>query len=199
MVPEELEAERLLVARLRKSDRRAFQEFVTLHEGPIYRLAWRLVGTGADAEDLAQDVFLQFFRTIEAYRGEAQLKTWLYRITINLAKNRQQYWARRQRKDHTELDETHSDAQASGLTAGEVARPDQEALGHELEKIVLECLRQLDADSQHLLVLRDIEGLPYEEICAIADMALGTLKSRLHRARTELRELVEQRREEKIR
>ena len=184
------------LARLKNRDERAFNELVLAYEAQVYRLVWRMLGNAHESEDMTQEVFVQVFRTLDGFRGDSKLSTWIYRIAINLSKNRTKYLKRRHTGSHADLDladprEMHNEAQ--GVTTGETTRPDLDAIGNQTERVVVECLHLLDPEFRHILVLRDVEGLSYEEVGAITDLAAGTVKSRLHRARAELRRLVEQR------
>ncbi|OQX68334.1 MAG: hypothetical protein B6A08_10560 [Sorangiineae bacterium NIC37A_2] len=182
-----------LIQLLRKRDEAAFNELVLTYEAQVYRLAFRMLGSPEDARDLCQEVFVQVFRSIENFRGDSKLSTWLFRITVNLSKNQNKYLARRQKKNHSELDEALGfEAQgASGVTSGEMPAPEEQAVGRQIERIVKEALNSLDEEHRTLVILRDIEGLSYEEVAEIAELPIGTLKSRLHRARATLRQKIE--------
>jgi RNA polymerase sigma-70 factor, ECF subfamily len=188
-----LSGEERFLERLQKRDEKAFNELVLEHEEAIFRLAYRMLGSATDAEDLAQEVFVQVFRSIDSFRGESKLSTWLYRITVNLSRNRTKYMARRKKSRHQDLEESQLDTSdgAVGVTVGQVSRPDLEAFGSELERVVVHCLQDIDPEFREVLVLRDVEGLSYEEIAVLLGVPPGTLKSRLHRARTELKRMVE--------
>lgn len=184
------------IARLRRRDERAFSELVLAHEQKVYRLIWRMLGNRPEAEDMTQEVFVQVFRNIDSFRGDSKLSTWIYRIALNLTRNRSKYLARRKQNSHSDIfaDEgsvTHNEAQ--GITTGEVARPDHAAMGNEAERVVLRCLSELEEGFREILVLRDVECLSYEEVGAITGLAAGTVKSRLHRARQMLKTQVEER------
>ncbi len=187
---------RELLARLKRRDERAFSQLVLAHEQKVYRLVWRMLSTREEAEDMTQEVFVQVFKNIENFRGDAKLSTWIYRIAINLTRNRTKYLSRRKHKSHSDIfaDEgsvTHNEAQ--GVTTGETSRPDQVAMGNQAERIVIACLGELDPAFREILVLRDVECLSYEEVGSITGLAPGTVKSRLHRARQLLRTEVEAR------
>lgn len=186
------EAERALVERLRRRDEAAFNLFVRAYQQKVFTVVSRMLGNRADAEDLAQEVFITVFRSIESFRGDAKLNTWLYRVAINHCKNRIKYLDRRARKGSRELEETPELAIADGggvMTP--IARPDERAQGTELERVVQEALGRIDPDHREVIVLRELEGLSYEEIMAITGLAEGTVKSRLHRARVALKEAIE--------
>lgn len=196
-----IEFDASFLARLRKREERAFNELVTSYEGQVYRLIWRMLGNASDSEDMTQEVFVQVFKSLDSFRGDSKLSTWIYRIAVNLTKNRSKYQKRRRQSSHTDIDgseplDRHN--QAQGWTSGETSRPDLTAIGNEAERAVVECLHLLETDFREILVLRDVEGLSYEEVGAITELGEGTVKSRLHRARGELRRLVEQRLGEKL-
>jgi RNA polymerase sigma-70 factor (ECF subfamily) len=184
------------IERLRQRDEQAFNELVLTYETQVYRLVWRMLGNREEAEDMTQEVFVQVFRSIDTFRGDSKISTWIYRIAMNLTRNRAKYHARRQQKNHAELDgldpkELHN--QAQGKTTGETRRPDWDAMGNEAERIVLECLVEMDGEFREILILRDVEQLSYEEVGSITGLAPGTVKSRLHRARALLKSQVEER------
>jgi RNA polymerase sigma-70 factor (ECF subfamily) len=184
------------IERLRQRDEQAFHELVLTYETQVYRLVWRMLGNREEAEDMTQEVFVQVFRSIDTFRGDSKISTWIYRIAMNLTRNRAKYHARRQQKNHAELDgldpkELHN--QAQGKTTGETRRPDWDAMGNEAERIVLECLVEMDGEFREILILRDVEQLSYEEVGSITGLASGTVKSRLHRARALLKSQVEER------
>lgn len=184
------------IERLKRRDEQAFNELVLCYEAQIFRLVWRMLGSREEAEDMTQEVFVQVFRSIDSFRGDSKIGTWIYRIATNLTRNRGKYLARRQQKNHTELDgaeprDAHNEAQ--GRTSGETRRPDWDALGNEAERVVVECLGQMEAEFREILVLRDVECLSYEEVGQITGLPPGTVKSRLHRARSVLRTQVEER------
>jgi RNA polymerase sigma-70 factor (ECF subfamily) len=189
------------IERLKSRDERAFNELVRMFERRVYGLLFRMLGRRDEAEDLAQEVFVQVFKAIDQFRGESKLSTWVYRIAINLSKNRLKYNERRHDGEHDEVEamaERVSLNQAVGVTSAGVDRPDDLYRGREMERVVQRALAQLEADFREVLVLRDIEDLSYEEIAQITGLADGTVKSRIHRARAQLKVLVEQALGEKL-
>ncbi len=184
------------LALLKKRDERAFSQLVLAHEQKVYRLVWRMLASREEAEDMTQEVFVQVFKNIDSFRGDAKLSTWIYRIAINLTRNRTKYLSRRKQNSHSDIfaDEgslSHNDAQ--GITTGETTRPDQVAMANQAEKIVIQCLSELESGFREILVLRDVENLSYDEVGTITGLAAGTVKSRLHRARQLLKTEVETR------
>lgn len=187
--------ERLLIRRLRERDEKAFREVVETYGDRVFNLTYRMIGNRAEAEDLAQEVFISVFKHIDSFRGDAKLSTWLYRIAANHCKNRIKYLSRRHDRSRSEYDETigHQGVE-SGLTApSQSPRPDVHLEGMQLERIMQECMAELDEDHRILIVLRDIEELSYEEICGVTNLPEGTVKSRLHRARAALRQKIQNR------
>lgn len=184
--------DRTLVRRLRERDEQAFRELVAEHRDRVYNLTLRMLGNRAEAEDVAQEVFIQVFKTIDTFREESKLSTWLYRVAVNLCKNRIKYLARRHDRDRDQLDETTEAAasSASAVPGGPPARPDRAVEGAQMERVLQEAIASLDEEHRVLVVLRDVEDLSIEEICEITKLPDGTVKSRLHRARLALRKKV---------
>lgn len=191
-------AEQRLLKRLRQRDESAFSEIVRLYQHKVFNLVFRMLGDRAEAEDLAQDVFVTVFRSIEQFRGDSKFSTWLYRVSANHCKNRLKYLGRRhvgQTSSFDEVVEANRELPEGGdgpATIGErLQRPDELLEGYELEKQVQAAIAALDEDHRLLVVLRDLEELSYEEIVQITGLAEGTVKSRLHRARLALKEKLE--------
>jgi RNA polymerase sigma-70 factor, ECF subfamily len=160
----------------------------------VFRLVYRMLGRRDEAEDMVQEVFVQVFKAIDSFRGESKVSTWIYRIAVNLCKNRTKYLSRRHAsaQDELELSTEHRTMQsARGVTLGEADGPDQLLQGQQLERIMKLAIRELEPDFREALVLRDIEDLPYEEIMQITGLPEGTVKSRIHRARGMLKLRIE--------
>jgi len=183
--------ERMLVRRLQQRDERAFEEIVRLYQHKVFNLLYRMLGNSDEAEEVAQEVFVTVFKAIDSFRGEAKFSTWLYRIAANHSKNRLKYLGRRSYKSTGELDEAAEreaqDAQPSSMRP-HVDGPDAVLEGLELERAVQSGIAKLEEEHRVLIILRDVEDLSYEEIAAITGLELGTVKSRLHRARLQLKE-----------
>jgi RNA polymerase sigma-70 factor, ECF subfamily len=190
-----------LIERLVLRDEAAFNALVRAYERRVFALTVRMIGSRAEAEDLAQEVFVQVFKTIGSFRGESKLSTWIYRIAINLSKNRGKYLRLRhaaQQEQFESVEERGPLAEARGAHVESIERPDDLAAGRQLEHIVQQAIVALEPTFRECLVLRDIEDLSYEEIGAITALPEGTVKSRIHRARAQLKELVERALGEKI-
>lgn len=177
-----------LVRRLKDRDEKAFREMVEEYRDRVFSLTYRMLGSREEAEDLAQEVFITIFKSIDSFRGDSKFSTWLYRVTANHCKNRIKYLARRHDRDRTELTERVEGGGGATLAAPRPsARPDAQLEGAQMEQILQQAIAELDEEQRILVILRDVEDLSYEEICAITELPDGTVKSRLHRARMALR------------
>ena len=195
-------SERRFIERLARRDERAFNELVELYEARVFRLVLRMLGRRDEAEDMAQEVFVQIFKAVGTFRGDSKLSTWIYRVSVNLCKNRMKYLARRHSDGEDELESVVERAaldEAKGVTFGDVAQPDRMVEGYQIERVVQVCIAELDPDFREVLILRDLEDLSYEELSEITGLPDGTVKSRLHRARSMLKASVERKMGEKIR
>ena len=177
------------VEMLRAGDANAFDKLITRYSADIYSLLFRLTSDGEEAADLTQETFLRAFRAISAFRGDSDLKTWLYRIAVNESRNRFRWWKRRRREKMVSLEDSvgNSEAIFSDTISDTSPNPEQETLRRERERILQNALMELPAIFREPIVLFDIEGLSYDEICKALDLNLGTLKSRLARGRKELK------------
>ena len=181
------ELESSLLRRLRDRDERAFRELLESHRDRVFNITFRMLGNQAEAEDVAQEVFITVFKTIDTFREESKFSTWLYRVTVNHCKNRIKYLSRRHEKSRDELDESTNTDGVNGAIAAPPPRSPERALeAQQMEKLLQEAIAELDEDHRTVVVLRDVEDLSIEEICAITDLPDGTVKSRLHRARKAL-------------
>ena len=182
------ELERSLLRRLRDRDERAFRELLESHRDRVFNITFRMLGNRHEAEDVAQEVFITVFKTIDTFREESKFSTWLYRVTVNHCKNRIKYLSRRHDKNRDELDESTDTDGVNGAIAAPAPRsPDKALESQQTEKQLLDAIAKLDDDQRVVVVLRDVEDLSIEEICEITGLPDGTVKSRLHRARLELR------------
>ena len=183
--------EAALVQRCAAGDDVACAELVAEHQRMVIQLALNLLGDRDEALDLSQDVFLIVFRTIHRFRGVSSLRTWIYRIAVNQARNRHRFWRRRHRADQVSLDQ-HIAAHGEFLSGGN-STPDRMLAQKELAARLKRALDHLPFDQRTAIVLREIDGLSYEEIAFSLGVGIGTVKSRLTRARqilrTELREM----------
>ncbi|MBN1475615.1 sigma-70 family RNA polymerase sigma factor [Candidatus Sumerlaeota bacterium] len=184
----------LLIAAAKAGDLDAFDTLIRRHQDRVYNQAWRLLGDHDEASDLVQEVFIRVFRKIHLYRGDAAFPTWLYRVTHNLAKNRWKQMERQGRGRTISLDQPRpNDEDDRPLDQPDTApSPRQEAEGREMLSLLETELAALGFEHRQVLVLRFVENLSYEEIAQVLDANLGTVKSRICRARQELRQRMEQ-------
>jgi len=174
-----------LVQRCASGEEAAYSELVGDHQRMVVQLAVNLLGDRDEALDLSQEVFLKVFRTIHRFRGQSSLRTWIYRIAVNQARNRHRFWRRRHRGDQVSLD-AHVAAHGEFLSGG-LSRPDRVLDQKELASRLQSALDNLPFDQRTAIVLREVDGLSYEEIAFSLGVAVGTVKSRITRARQALR------------
>jgi RNA polymerase sigma-70 factor (ECF subfamily) len=178
--------EAALIQRCAARDEEACTELVSEHQRMVYQLSLNLLGDHNEALDLSQEVFLRVFRTIHGFRGQSALRTWIYRIVVNQARNRQRWWRRRHRSQQISLDDlirNHGDLAEQGNGGSPYRALSQKELAEQIRT----ALDRLPFDQRTALVLREIDGLSYEEIGFSLGIAVGTVKSRLARARETLR------------
>lgn len=185
-----------LVARARSGDREAFDRIVESHLAAVWRVVWRILRHREDTEDVVQEVFLAAYQALPGFRGASRLSTWLHRIAVTRALNHLDRSEEKVRRASRALDEgadrlpegASGDGVAPG--AGHAPSPLQELEAGELLRRLDECLARLPAAWRAVLVLRDMEAASYEEIARMVGIALGTVRSRLARARLALRRCV---------
>ena len=181
-----------LVQRFKAGDENAFLEIVARHRHRLHAVADKILNNHADAEEITQDVFIRAYRGLATFRGDSSLATWLHRITTNLARNRYWYFFRRRRQSTVSLDcpstaETHSD-----LASGTDLDPSEETTANEFDEWVRVCLQRLEEPHREILMLRNAMDLSYDEIADELSLKIGTVKSRIARARGDLRALLSQ-------
>jgi RNA polymerase sigma-70 factor (ECF subfamily) len=175
-----------LVQQCTAGDEVACARLVTDYQRMVFQLALHLLGDAQEAMDLSQEVFLRVFRTLPQFRGQSSLRTWIYRIVLNQASNRQRWWRRRFRSHQVALDE-HVANHGELPESRSFASPDRVLQQNETAARVWGALSELPFDQRAAIVLREIDGLSYEEIAESLGIAVGTVKSRLARARLNLR------------
>jgi RNA polymerase sigma-70 factor (ECF subfamily) len=178
--------EAALIQRCAAGDEDACAELVAEHQRMVYQLSLNLLSDHNEALDLSQEVFLRVFRTIHGFRGQSALRTWIYRIVVNQARNRQRWWRRRHRSQQVSLDD-HINAHGELPAPGNGGSPDRILGQKQLAERIHTSLERLPFDQRTAIVLREIDGLSYEEIGFSLGIAVGTVKSRLARAREALR------------
>jgi RNA polymerase sigma-70 factor (ECF subfamily) len=168
--------------RLRAGEASAFEEFVTAYQHRVFGVALRMLGNAAEAQDVAQEAFLRAHRGLAEFRGDARLSTWLYAIVSRLCLNR---LAGTERRLARHGEETLARLPDTG------PGPDQAFERGELEEALHRAIAELPDERRIVVVLRDVEGLAYEEIAEVLELPVGTVRSRLHRARLDLKEKLE--------
>jgi RNA polymerase sigma-70 factor (ECF subfamily) len=187
-------AEDQFLERLKRGEVAAFETLVTENSSDVYALLFRLTSDPEEARDLTQETFLRAFQSINRFRGDASLRTWIYRIAINQARNRWRWWRRRKRDVTVSLDATNEFREqplAATLPGDDSLNPEQETLAREREGQLREALFGLRRSYREAVILRDVEGFSYEEIAETLQISIGTVKSRISRGRMELRRTLE--------
>ncbi len=187
-----------LIARLKAGEMAAFDELVAEFQSIVSALSLRILGDTEDARDATQETFLKVYRHFAHFRGEASLKTWICRIAINQARSTERWWRRRHRRETISLDvqlrsNGKVDASLSDRLLSPSATPEAEALLRERSEMIERALTRLKKDFRIAVILRDIEGLSYDEIAYVTEVSIGTVKSRIARGREMLREIVHER------
>jgi len=183
--------EAMFVARLQAKEDAAYDELVRTYSASLFHVAYRMLGDSAEASDTVQEIFLKVFRNIGGFKGEAALKTWIFKIAFSEILNRLRWWRRRYRFATMSLDEPPN-GNGSGIAvvqtlASSSPTPEQLLQSKEEENAIQEALRKLSKDHRSIIVLRDIEGFSYSEIADVLEVSIGTVKSRLARARSDLK------------
>ena len=180
-----------LIQRTTRGDESAFVEIMNRYHGKIFGFAHKLLRNAADAEEVAQDTFIRAYNGLSNFRGDSSLSTWLYRIALNLTHNRYWYFFRRRRHDSISLDRPvseSSDSTFADFIAAETQGPAQEAITSEFSELIAACMEKLDAPHREILEMRNVLNLRYEEIASELRLEIGTVKSRIARARESLRQ-----------
>jgi len=180
--------EAAFVSELQAGSEEAFAYLLSRYQNPVFNLIWHIVENPADASDVLQDVFVKVFRGIQNFNGDSSLRTWLYRIAVHEASNYRRSWLRRHWREPISMDDTESPSAAVACEAATSERSPYQVLEQaEREVVVKRALASLSPLYRAVLVLREMEGLPYEEIAQVLGLAEGTVKSRLLRGRELLR------------
>ncbi|WP_421183555.1 RNA polymerase sigma factor RpoE [Aeromonas enteropelogenes] len=170
-----------LVERVQRGDKAAFNLLVKKYQHKVVNLVARYVNNPGDVPDVAQEAFIKAYRALPTFRGESAFYTWLYRIAVNTAKNYLTSQGRRPPSSDVEADE--ADSYGGGEALQEVSTPENLALTDEIKRTVFAAIEALPEDLRTAITLRELEGLSYEEIAEIMDCPVGTVRSRIFRAR----------------
>ena len=190
---QELALDQLLVDRFKRGDEAAFDEMVSRHWDRIYGMVHQLLRNQQDAEEVTQDAFIRAHRGLVGFRGDAAFTTWLYQIATNLARNRYWYWWRRRRDQTVSFDQPVSDQNSTPLSevfSTDLATPNDVTVTQELVDHIAIGMEKIRAKHREILILRNIKNLSYEEIAAVLGISVGTVKSRIARARESLRDAI---------
>jgi RNA polymerase sigma-70 factor (ECF subfamily) len=187
---QEVAFDRILVDRFKSGDAAAFDEMVSRYWDRIYSMVNQLLRNSQDAEEVTQDAFIRAHRGLASFRGDSAFSTWLFQIATNLARNRYWYWWRRKRDKSVSLDAPVSSENSTTLAEiipAEVETPDDITVSREFVARIGIGMERLGAKHREILVLRNVKNQSYEEIAAILGISVGTVKSRIARARESLR------------
>ena len=188
---QEVALDKVLVARFKKGDEAAFEEMVSRYWDRIYAMVMQLLRNSQDAEEVTQDAFIRAHRGLENFRGDSSFSTWLYQIATNLARNRYWYWFRRKRDKSVSFDQTvggDSDTTLAEIFQADIETPQDIAVTNEFQERVAAAMELLNVKHREVLVLRNVKSLSYEEIANHLEISIGTVKSRIARARESLRD-----------
>ncbi len=187
---QEVALDRMLVDRFKSGDEAAFSEMVTRYWDRIYSMVHHLLRNQQDAEEVTQDAFIRAHRGLVNFRGESAFSTWLYQIATNLARNRYWYWWRRKRDKTVSFDQPVSADNSTPLSevfAAEMETPEDATVTQEFVTCIAQGMEKLSPKHREVLILRNVKNLSYEEIAEILAISVGTVKSRIARARESLR------------
>ncbi len=177
----EAKVDQLLVERVQKGDKRAFDLLIQKYQHRIVSLVTRYVSDSSEAQDVAQEAFIKAYRAIGRFRGESAFYTWLYRIAINTAKN----WivAKNRRPPASDIDAADAEQYGMSSRLKETSTPENEMLREEIERTVFDTIAALPEDLRTAIMLREMDGMSYEEIATTMVCPIGTVRSRIFRAR----------------
>lgn len=190
---ETLNPDELLIERVKNGDIDAYNDIVTRYYDRIFARVSQLLKNKQDAEEVTQDAFIRAQRGLDTFRGDASFSTWLYQIATNLAHNRYWYWFRRKRDQSISLDQPlgdEGDMTLESLMPSEGESPAEATVTQEFVDRVSECMHDLNEKNKEVLILRNVKNLSYDEIAGQLEISVGTVKSRIARARETLRELM---------
>ena len=170
-----------LVERVQAGDKRAFDLLVLKYQHKIFGLISRFIKDSHEVQDVAQEAFIKAYRALPNFRGDSAFYTWLYRIAINTAKNH--LVSRGRRPPERDVDVADAEYYDSGSALRDLENPENALMGQELEKVVNDAIKELPDDLRSAVTLREFDGLSYEDIAEIMDCPVGTVRSRIFRAR----------------
>ena len=175
----------ILIRRAAAKDESAFEQLMLLHQKPVYNICYRMAGNADDALDLSQEVFLKLWRTLEQYQFDAVFSTWLFRLTQNVCID---FLRRKKRQQHVSLTFSGDEDEGKELSVPDPEPlPEERVIFNEKQAAIRAAMNALPVDFREILQLRVVQELPYEQIAQIMDLPVGTVKSRLARARLQLK------------
>lgn len=177
-----------LVKRCQRGDLSAFDQLMVLYEKKVYSLCFRMSGNADDAADLAQEIFLKVFRALPSFKGQSSFSTWLFRIATNTCLDQKRRLAGKPQVSSLDKPLATEEGELEITLPGNEPDPQDLAVQSELQQEIQQLLGKLPKDMRIALVLRDLEGYSYEEIAELLNISLGTVKSRINRARSRLRD-----------
>lgn len=183
----------LLIERIKNGDNAAYEDMVVRYWDRIFARVYNLLKNQQDAEEVTQDAFIRAHRGLSNFRGDASFSTWLYQIATNLAHNRYWYWFRRKRDQSVSLDQkltAEGDITLEDVMPCESETPSESVITKEFVDRVSECMQDLSKKHREVLILRNVQNLSYEAISQKLNISVGTVKSRIARARENLRMLM---------
>ena len=183
----EQQTDQVLIERVQRGDKQAFNLLVIKYQNKVCNLVSRYVNNSGDVPDVAQEAFIKAYRALPTFRGESAFYTWLYRIAINTAKN--YLVAQGRRPPAFDVDAEDAEYYESGSALKEISNPENQMLSEELRRVVFSTIEALPDDLKTAISLRELDGLSYEEIAEVMGCPVGTVRSRIFRAR----EMVEKR------
>jgi len=188
----EIESDVSLIQKFRDGHEEAFDELVRKHQHRVFNIAFRIVRNYEDANEVAQDTFVKVYQHLADFRGESAFTTWVYQIVTNLSRNRVRYNQRRHKDDSVSMDASNDDedGQPHIQMADPAHTPDKVASVNEQSRVIDEAMNKLSDAHREVLVLRVSQDLSYEEIATVLECSLGTVKSRIARAREELQKVL---------
>jgi len=181
-----------LVSLCKNGDIAAFEALVKKYQKKVFNIAFRMIGNYDDACEVAQDTFVSAYRSIKQFKGMSKFSTWLHTIAVNLSKNRRRQLGTKHYHEQFSMDDplVTEEGRINVETASGDPSPQERLEGEEAQQKIQDCINRLDDEFREVLILRDIQGFSYEEISSMLNIAEGTVKSRLFRAREEIKQLL---------
>jgi RNA polymerase sigma-70 factor, ECF subfamily len=182
----------ILIARVKADDKEAFSKLILKYQGKAFNIAYRMLDNYEEAKDVTQAAFIRAYQGLGSFREDSCFYTWLYRIIINLCKNKKKSWAIHPPPESLDEPVATEEGEVARTVTDKEPAPDEIAVRHEIQELVQKAINGLPVQYKEIIILRDIEGLSYEEIAEALSCREGTVKSRLCRARIMLKDKLEE-------